>query len=474
MRSLKSSLLMSCLVVGTGVATAYESENVRQLRMMSNGFAEVAAEVKPGVVAIATEGKITRESRSPRFRSNPWEEFFGRPNRPQERRRDGQGSGVIVNFRGDQYIITNNHVVRHAEAIRVELSDSRFFEAEVVGRDSLSDIAVLKIEVQDLPAVQLGDSDALREGEWVLAIGSPMGFVHSVTTGIVSAVGRGRFAREYGSFIQTDAAINPGNSGGAMVNLYGELVGINTAIVSRSGGYMGIGFAIPVNLVQDVMAQLIEYGEVRRGLLGIGIGDLEPLVAEAMGLNNTHGVLVERVFRGKAADKAGVKVDDIVLAVDGVAVRNSTELKSRIGRTAPGVKVELLVLRNGNEKRIDVELGQLDEEVLAAGNPRGGDEKIQGPLGVRVEELTDELARQLGYEDERGVLVSRVAPGSEADRRGLDRGDLIQAINRIEVESVDDYEDLLSAIEPGDAFMMRVWSRDNNSSELVGMRMPIY
>lgn len=470
MRGLNPSLLVLCLVLTGSSTQAYESENLRQLQRMSDGFAEVAAQVKPGVVAIAIESTVSTGGRNP-FRGTPWEDFFGMPDQPSERQRNGQGSGVIIRFRGEQYIITNNHVIRDADDIRVHLSNSRFFDAEVVGRDSLSDIAVLKIDAEDLPAVAMGDSDALREGEWVLAIGNPLGLAHSVTTGIISAVGRGRFFREYGSFIQTDAAINPGNSGGALVNLRGELIGINTAIVSRSGGSMGIGFAIPVNLVQHVVEQLVEHGEVRRGLLGVYIGDLDPLVAEAMGLDNTQGAVIERVMEGKAADRGGVKADDIVLEVDGYPVRDSTELRSRIGRTAPGVEVELLVLRGGKEKRLKVELEALTEEILAANSTRDDGDQVEGPLGVRVEELTDVLARRLGFEDEYGVLISQVQPGSEAARRGLRRGMLIQAINRMRVESVDDFEDVLGEIAAGDAFMMRVRSR--GGARLVGMRMPI-
>ncbi|MDP6698072.1 MAG: trypsin-like peptidase domain-containing protein [Candidatus Latescibacteria bacterium] len=418
------------------------------------------------------------------FRGDPLWNFFSPFYYIVPQDRVSTGSGFVIDDTG--YILTNSHVIgdpRHLQHISVSLPGfaNRTFQARYIASDINFDLAVLKIDDAELPVAPLGDSDDILVGEWAIAVGNPFDLGPTVSIGVVSALDRD-FQEPQGDFyyrdmIQTDAAINPGNSGGPLANAAGEVIGINSFIYTGgdySIGSIGIGFAIPVNLVQDVMAQLVEYGEVRRGLLGVGIGDIEPLVAEAMGLDNTHGVLVERVFKGKAADKAGVKVDDIVLAVDGLVVRNSTELKSRIGRTAPGVEVELLVLRNGKEKRIDVELGQLDEEVLAAGNPRGGDEEVQGPLGVRVEELTDELARRLGYEDERGVLVSRVAPGSEADRRGLDRGDLIQAINRIEVGSVDDYEDLLTAIEPGDAFMMRVWSRDNNSSELVGMRMPVH
>ena len=469
MRSLSSSLLVLCLVLTGSSAQAYESENVRQLQMLSDGFAEIAAEVKPGVVAIATEGTVTTSGSNNPFRGTPWENFM--PDQPRERPRDGQGSGVIIRFRGEQYVLTNNHVVRDADDIRVQLSDSRFFEAEVVGRDSLSDIAVLKIDAEDLPSVQMGDSDELREGEWVLAIGNPMGLAHSVTTGIISAVGRGRFGGEYGSFIQTDAAINPGNSGGALVNLRGELIGINTAIVSRSGGSVGIGFAIPVNLVQHVVGQLVEHGEVRRGLLGVFIGDLDPLVAEAMGLDNTQGAVIERVMKGKAADKGGVKADDIVVEIDGYPIRNSTELRSRIGRTAPGVKVELVVLREGKKKKLNVVLEALTEEALAANTRQDQEGEAQGPLGVNVQELTDELAQRLGYEDDSGVLVAQVQAGSEAARRGLKRGMLIQAVNQRRVESVDDFTDVVGEIEPGTAFMMRI--KAQGGTRLVGMRMPM-
>ena len=393
------------------------------------------------------------------------------PQQPRERQRDGQGSGVIINFRGGQYVVTNNHVIRDANDIRVNLSNSRFFDAEVVGRDSLSDIALLKIDAEDLPGVELGDSDGLREGEWVLAIGNPMGLAHSVTTGIVSAVGRDRFGGEYGSFIQTDAAINPGNSGGALVNLRGELVGINTAIVSRSGGYMGIGFAIPVNLVQHVVGQLVEHGEVRRGLLGVFIGDLDPLVAEAMGLDNTQGAVIERVMEGKAADKGGVKADDIVVKVDGYPIRDSTELRSQIGRTAPGVEVELVVLRDGKQKKLSVVLEELTEDALASNTRSEEEEELQGPLGVRVQELTGDLAKKLGYDEDSGVLVSQVKSGSEAARRGLRRGMLIQAVNRTRIQSVDDFADAVAEIEPGSAFMMRIKAK--GGTRLVGMRMPM-
>ena len=466
MRKFCFSLFILSLAVASSVQA---SENLQFLRQMSDGFAEVVAQVKPGVVKITTEGTVNVEGRS----GTPWEDFFGLPDQPREL--EGQGSGVIINFSGDQYIITNNHVIRHADNIRVEMTDSRFFAAEVIGRDRLSDIAVLKVATEDLPTVAMGDSDQLREGEWVLAIGSPLTFSHSVSTGIVSAVGRKRFFGEYGSFIQTDAAINMGNSGGALVNLHGELVGINTAIVSRSRGNIGLGFAIPVNLVKDVVAQLVEHGEVRRGLLGVHIDNLDPLVAETMGLDRNHGVVIDEVTLGGAADKAGVKVDDVVLAIDGQPMRNSTELRDRIGRTAPGTEVELLVLRDGKEKRIKVELELRTEEALAAGRSRDDADAEQEVLGLKVQELTEELARRLRYEEENGVVVTRVERGSEASRRGLRQWMLIEEVNSKPVETVDDFEDALAEIEPGTAFMMRVRWQDGRreGTRLVGMRMPV-
>ena len=459
MRKFCFSLFILTLAVAS---SAQASENLQFLRQMSDGFAELAAQVKPGVVKITTEG--TEEGR---VFDLPW----GRPFRAPDQPRRGQGAGVIAEFDGQQYIITNNHVIRHADDIRVEVTDSRFFKAEVVGRDSLSDVAVLKIDAENLPTMTLGDSDQLREGEWVMAIGNPLGLAHSVTMGTVSALGRKRFGAEYGSFIQTDAALNMGNSGGALVNLRGELVGINTAISSHDGGNIGIGFAIPINLVTHVAKQLIEHGEVRRGLLGVRIDNLEPLLAEAMGLDNTQGVLITSVSSDRAADKAGVKRDDIVLEVDGQPVHNAVDLRSLIGRTAPGVEIELLVLRDGKQKRIEVELEALTEEVLATTAGTRDSDEARGPLGIRVENLKDEWAERLGYEDESGVVIVRVARGSEAAKRGLRRGMLIQEINDEQVETVEDYEDALEEIEPGNAFMMRVLGE--RGTRLIGMRMPV-
>ena len=378
--------------------TAADGQTAAELQKWSDGFAEIVAKVKPGVVAISTESKARGDY--PDYRGTPFEFFFGRP-QPDFRPRQGQGSGVIVTHEGEYFILTNYHVIRGADDINVELTDQRHYPAEVVGTDSLSDLAALRIDAGDLPSVSWGRSADLRVGEWVLAVGNPFALEHTVTQGIISALGRARFGAEYGSFIQTSAAINPGNSGGPLVNLKGELVGINTAIVTRSGGDQGIGFAIPVDLARDVLSQLIEGGEVRRGMLGIGISNVGALMAEALGMESTRGVLVERVSEDSGAEKAGLQREDVILAVDGDAVGNVTELKSRIGATPPGTRVEIEFLRDGKREKVTVELGEVTQEALARGRSRE-EEAETTSLGIRLRNLTPELAEQSGYEAEGG------------------------------------------------------------------------
>ncbi len=454
---------------------AHASTNLNYVQRMSDGIADVAAMVKPGVVAIVAEGTRTVTMRSP-FDQFPFERFFrppgGRDPQPEEREmpHSGQGSGVIVAHGGDTYILTNYHVVQGADRIRVQLADDRYFEAEIAGTDSLSDLAMLTVNADDLPVVQLGRSVDLRDAEMVLAIGNPLGYAHSITLGIISARGRGRFSPvEYGYYIQTDAAINPGNSGGPLVNLKGEIIGINTAIVTRTGGYQGIGFAIPVDMVRDVMTQLIEHGTVRRGLLGAIIGDIDALTAEALGMRDTRGVMINSVSPGGPAEVAGVKGGDVVLAVDDDRVRNATELKAVIGATPPGSRVDLLILRDGEEKTISVELAELTEEALAGTDP------VRAPsgearLGLEVQALTPEIARRMGVDDDEGVIVASVRSGSEAGRRGIRRGDIIREINRQRIRDMSDYADALDKVEPGDAVLMLIVRGD--STRYVGLRMP--
>ncbi len=469
-RCVLSVLLALSLLPPTGVQTAGADQ--AQLQEFSSALAEVVAQVKPGVVAIVAEGKVTVTYRDP-FSGTPFERFFGfPPSEPPTREfeRSGQGSGVIVGYGGKQYILTNNHVIRQADAIRVQLADDRYFSAEVVGADSLSDVAVLRVKASALPTVPFGSSDALREGELVLAVGNPLGYAHSVTLGIVSAVGRSRFSvSEYGSYIQTDAAINPGNSGGALVNMRGELVGLNTAIVSRSGMNEGIGFAIPSDMVRDVMGQLIENGEVRRGLLGALIGDIDPTAAEGLGLPNTRGVEIRSVQPGGPAAVAGLKAGDIVLAVDGKQVRNATELKGAIGATSPDTRVQLRILRDGREQTVAVKLGKLTAEAMVAAGGQQS-EAAASALGLEVQELTPEIARSLRADHTDGVVVAAVAPGSEASRRGIERGDIIREVNHREVTSVQEYEDALEQVEPGQVVLMLVERR--GTTRYVGLRVP--
>lgn len=474
-----SVLIWFAAVVGMVSAArpyaAHASTNLNYVQRMSDGIADVAAMVKPGVVAIVAEGTRTVTMRSP-FDQFPFERFFrppgGRDPQPEEREmpHSGQGSGVIVAHGGDTYILTNYHVVQGADRIRVQLADDRYFEAEIAGTDSLSDLAMLTVDADDLPVVQLGRSADLRDAEMVLAIGNPLGYAHSITLGIISARGRGRFSPvEYGYYIQTDAAINPGNSGGPLVNLKGEIIGINTAIVTRTGGYQGIGFAIPVDMVRDVMTQLIEHGTVRRGLLGAIIGDIDALTAEALGMRDTRGVMINSVSPGGPAEAAGVKGGDVVLAVDDDRVRNATELKAVIGATPPGSRVDLLILREGEEKTIQVELAELTEEALAGTDP------VRAPsgearLGLEVQALTPEIARRMGVDDDEGVIVASVRSSSEAGRRGIRRGDIIREINRQRIRDMSDYADALNKVEPGDAVLMLIVRGD--STRYVGLRMP--
>ena len=476
MRKIGALLVIACTLTTVGSAEAYDAvtptnDDVAGLRQLSDAFTTVVARVKPSVVAIFTEREI-ETSENP-YRGTPFERFFGPGpyGNPEDGPREGQGSGVIVTLEGRNYILTNNHVIRQADQIRIQTNDNRHFAAEVVGADSLSDLAVLKIEAEDLPSVRLGDSDELKVGEWVLAIGNPFGFEHTVTAGIVSALGRGRFVRnEYGSFIQTDADINPGNSGGPLVNLDGEVVGINTAIVANRGsrgrtGSIGLGFAIPANLTKNVLGQLVEFGEVRRGLLGVEISDIDPTMADALGLTSTHGVIVQRVKKKFAADKAGVEKGDVIIALDDVPVRDVTDLKSRIGASAPGTRVELEVLREDESRRIPVILDQLTEESLA----RAPQSAVTRKLGLSVQDLTPELARRLGYEGESGVLITAVGRGSDAARQGLGRGDLIQEVERKPIESVEDFTEAVDRAEEGDAILMLV--RSGKQTNFVALRV---
>ncbi|MFH1571212.1 MAG: Do family serine endopeptidase [Gemmatimonadota bacterium] len=475
MRSLPLTILLgAALLAPRAPASAEAAAGLQALQDLSDGFAAVADEVKPSVVAITTEARMESGAMRSPFHGTPWEHFFQMPMPEQGEmpRQEGEGSGVIVEHQGKSYVVTNYHVVRGADEIVVHLSNDRELAAEVVGTDSLSDVAVLQVSDGDLPALKWGRSADLRVGEWVLAIGNPFGLEHTTTAGIISALGRNRGGQEYGSYVQTDAAINPGNSGGALVNLRGELVGLNTAIVSRAGGYDGISFAIPVDLVRSVLGQLAEHGEVRRGLLGVMIADVDAVTAEALGMKDSHGVLVQSVTEGGPSAEAGVEAGDVILTIDGEPMPNTVQLRSRIGGTPPGTRIKMQILREKKERTVTVKLGQLTQETFAAAqrSGRSAGEVSEQSLGLRLQELTPELAQRLGVQGESGLVIAAVQPGSEAARRGLQRGDVILEVNHQAVGGIAQFEKAIDAVGAGQAVLFRV-QRDG-SQVFLALRKP--
>ncbi len=413
-------------------------------------FVAVVKAVTPAVVNIATTRVVRAQGADaspfmddPFFRQFFGEEFFKRFQMPRDRRENSLGSGVIVS--SDGYIVTNNHVVAKADEIKVLLNDKREFTGKVVGTDPKTDLAVIKISAKNLPVVPWGDSDKLDVGEYVLAIGNPFGLNQTVTLGIVSAVGRADVGiADYEDFIQTDAAINPGNSGGAMVNARGELVGINTAIFSRSGGYMGIGFAVPANMTRAVMDSLVKGGKVVRGWLGVSIQQVTPELAKQFGLSDTKGALVSEVIENSPAAAAGLQSGDIITALDGKAIEGPSMLRNLVARIAVGKIVKVDVLRdrktismNATVTEQPKEMAQTEEESVQ-GEGKGG-----ALAGVEVRALTPEILRQLGLPaGSAGVVVAGVPPASPAEGAGLQPGDVITEINRQPVRNLVDFKRL--------------------------------
>jgi serine protease Do len=416
-------------------------------------FAALAEKLSAAVVNVSTTsqgegpsigGEGAPFGGEPRGQGNPhefwepFERFFGPlPRRPFKQR--SLGSGFIINR--DGFILTNNHVIENADEIVVKTADEKEYKAKVIGRDPKTDIAVIKIdEAKDLTAVTMGNSDELRVGEWVMAIGNPFGLEHTVTAGIVSAKGRYIGQGSYDNFIQTDAAINPGNSGGPLINLKGEVVGINTAIFSRSGGNIGIGFAIPVNVAKDLLPELEEKGKVTRGWLGVMIQKVTPDIAESLGLSQPRGALVADVMKEGPAQEAGIKVGDVIVEFDGHSVKESTELPMLVARTPVGKTVTVKVIRDKSTESFSVKVGEFKEEEteVAAGKEQG--------FGLTVQPLTPEIADSLGLGgDVKGVVVSSVEPGSNADEAGIRRGDVIREVNREPVKDLPSYRKAVKA-----------------------------
>jgi len=380
--------------------------------------------------------------------------FFDVPGGPEGGRPDRRGAGSGFIFESDGYIITNHHVIDGADQIIVRLADRREFEAELVGSDPLSDIALLKIEASDLPTLNLGNSDSLRPGEWVVAIGSPFNFDQSVTAGIVSAKGRSTNQQQYVPFIQTDVAINRGNSGGPLLNLDGEVVGINSWILSSGGGYMGLSFSIPIETASGAVNQLREHGKVSRGLLGVQVGAVNREMAEAFGLERPVGALVNDVTEGSAADRAGIQPGDVILAFNDEAVDSSGDLPPLVGANPPGTEAEVLVIRNGKEKTFEVTLDALEADEdgnLLAANPEDGQSNA---LGIVVESINENRRRALG-DPEGGVIVSRIESDA-AFRAGLRTGDVILTINNESVEDTASFDRIAESLPAGKAVALRV------------------
>lgn len=422
--------------------------SVQAAASIESGFAPVVKKATPAVVNISTS-KVVRSpvaggGRPPLPFDDPlFRDFFGDRmpglGAPRDRRESSLGSGVIVSPEG--YVLTNNHVVEAASEIKVLLSDRREFKAKVVGGDPMTDIAVLKLDQKNLPVLPLSDSSKVQVGDIALAIGNPFALNQTVTMGIISGIGRGGLGiEEIEDFIQTDAAINPGNSGGALINGNGDLIGINTAILSGSGGNQGIGFAVPVNLARNVMDQIIKTGKVTRGWVGVGIQEVTPSMAKAFGLPAARGIAVTEVAADSPAMRAGIQVGDVIVAVNGTEVNQANTLRNLIASSAPGSNVRLKLLRNGQEREVSLKLGELPAERRAdrRGGSQGG--SSEGVLqGVDVEQLTPELARQLGIPASvHGVIVSDVEPSSKAAASGLRRGDVISEVNRKPVATVSE------------------------------------
>jgi serine protease Do len=447
-------LLILCLALPAQAADG----GLANLRQTSKAFAEIARSVSPSVAFVQVEtesaGPEVRGFSFPFGGESPFGEdflkrFFGegfqgmprqRPHQG-ERRAIGQGSGFAFAAKGGlfadkTYLLTNNHVVENAEKIRVKLQDGRELDAKVKGRDPHSDVAVIEIPVGGIPALPLADSSKLQVGEWVVAIGNPFGLSHTLTVGVVSAKGRTSVGiNDYEDFIQTDAAINPGNSGGPLVNLDGEVVGMNTAIFSRSGGYMGVGFAIPSNLLKAIADQLIDKGEVTRGFLGIVIQQLTPDLAESLGIEAAEGILVAQVNEDSPGARAGLRAGDVVVAYDGKPVTEVGSFRNQVSLTPPGSRKSLTVLRDGERKTLTVTIGELSGDDLAArGRTQSADE-----TGLTVQALTPQLAEKLDAQVGEGVVVTKVEPGSTAAMAGIEAGALILEVNRAKVSGPADF-----------------------------------
>ncbi|NQV22726.1 MAG: DegQ family serine endoprotease [Rhodopirellula sp.] len=490
------AILVGGIAFAAGAASRNTAPNtvpdnvVQSLKQTSQAFTAIEKVTSPAVVSIRVEKKVDNGGMSQLqsggdsspFNDEFFRRFFGdefkqfqtprgtphKAPKSQGRVVTGQGSGYIVTSDGN--VITNHHVIEGADKVIVRLRDEREFEAKIVGSDSHTDVAVLHFNATDLPTLQFGDSEHLQVGEWVLASGAPFGLTHTLTAGIVSAIGRSSVGiADYENFIQTDAAINPGNSGGPLLNLNGQVVGMNTAIFSKSGGYMGVGFAIPINMVRQVYEQILDHGSVKRAYLGVVIQPLTRELAESFGVKDTHGALIGDVQKGSPGELAGLKQGDIVTAINGHSHDDIGRFRNAIALMSPGTKVELTVLRDGKTLTLTATLKELpNDEQLAASDTASGDAGAIGDWGFSAQTLTPDLAKQLKLDAESGVVISEVEEGSVAARAGLQPGMLVRQVNR---KSVNDLKELQAVLEQNkDSESLLLLLQDERGSRFVILR----
>ena len=436
----------------------FADEGYKAAKDLSNAFASAAARAMPAVVSIKVEKTIDAgrvfyqgdQQLNVPFDNDLLRQFFGgqmpQMQTPRKYKEEGQGSGFIISK--DGYILTNNHVVGDVDKITVELQDGRkFTNAKVIGSDKGTEVALIKIDGDDFPVLPMGDSEKNKIGDWVIAIGNPFGLSESVTVGVISALGRNNLnIANYENFIQTDAAINPGNSGGPLINLDGQVIGINTAIYSENGGYMGIGFAIPIDMARNIEKQLKENGKVIRGYLGIACQDVTPEMTELLGLKNSGGIIIATVEKDSPAEKSGLMNQDVILELNGNKIESYEAFRNDIANIKPDSKVKLTISRDGKTQNVTVTLAErtIDgtAKVLNKEQP-----KSKAALGVNVQNVTNDIARQLGYKAGEGVVVTSVYSGSPASEAGIESGDLIISVNKQNVNSADDFEKAINSIK---------------------------
>ncbi|MFN8670712.1 MAG: DegQ family serine endoprotease [Candidatus Sericytochromatia bacterium] len=459
----------------TKQVTTASSNKFDNIQGLSKAFIDVSKQVTPEIVSIYSTKVVKQKNNYNEYLDDPFfKKFFDVPEhkdqgKNKDRKEQGLGSGIIVDSSG--LILTNNHVVEGASEIKVTLSDKRKFKAKIIGTDPKSDVAVIKLEKADnLPVAKLGDSTKMEIGEFVLAIGNPLGLTSTVTSGIISAKGRADVGvADFEDFIQTDAAINPGNSGGALVNLNGEVIGINTAIASRTGGYMGVGFAIPINMAKKIMNDIVTKGKVTRGFLGIQIQNMTESMAKGLKVENPNsGIVVGDIFKGSPADKAGIKRYDVILELNGKEVTDVSAFRNTIAASNPGEKQILTVLRDGKKVKVEIKLGELENKekktTESVKDDENTPEKIapDKKLGIEIEPISKDTLKELGINKEvKGVIVSDINETSNASEGGLMKGDIIQEINRIRIDDIADFNKAVKPIKEGDSVLMKVL-RGNN------------